>query len=93
MLSRIIGAVVLTATAVAGFTLQTTYVNQTICNGRTYTYTELAGYGFIPSDARDRYGDTIGGIGSSIALDRSKWQKTSDGSYVGVLWALPDRGW
>jgi hypothetical protein len=35
-------------------------VNTTNCNGATYVYEEMAGYGFIPSDARDRFGDTIG---------------------------------
>ena len=34
-------------------------VNQTICNGKQYTYQRLAGYGFVPSNARDRYGDTV----------------------------------
>ena len=68
-------------------------VNQTLCNGKNYTYQELAGFGFIPSAARDQFGDTIGGIGSSIALDRSQWAKQPNGSYTGVLWALPDRGW
>lgn len=70
-----------------------TYVNQTICNGNTYTYQELAGYGFHPGNATDSYGDTIGGIGSGIALDRKAWTKLANGSYTGVLWAQPDRGW
>ncbi|KAF2230238.1 hypothetical protein EV356DRAFT_454334 [Viridothelium virens] len=69
------------------------FVNQTTCSGKTYTYQQLAGYGFIPSDARDKFGDTIGGIGSSIALDRSSWRKTNASSYTGTLWTLPDRGW
>ena len=68
-------------------------VNQTTCNGQTYTYQQLAGYGFIPSDARDKFGDTIGGIGSSLALDRNTWKKTNGSSYTGTLWTLPDRGW
>ena len=68
-------------------------VNQTTCDGKQFTYQALAGYGLIPSNARDKYGDTIGGIGSSIALDRASWKKTKSGSYTGILWALPDRGW
>lgn len=67
-------------------------MNQTDCNGNTYTYQEMAGYGFIPSDARDKFGDTIGGIGSSIAIDKTTWAKHGH-SYTGILWALPDRGW
>lgn len=51
---------------------QGTFVNQTTCNSKTYTYQELAGYGLISGNARDEYGDTIGGIGSAIALDRSQ---------------------
>ena len=66
--------------------------NQTTCDGRQYTYQELAGYGFVPSNAVDKYGDTLGGYGSAIAIDRSSW-KLKDGIYTGVLWAVPDRGW
>ncbi|KAH9213376.1 esterase-like activity of phytase-domain-containing protein [Leptodontidium sp. 2 PMI_412] len=68
------------------------FVNQTTCNGRTYTYEELAGYGTVPSNARDEFGDTLN-FGSALALDRSQWKKLSNGSYTGVLWGLPDRGW
>ncbi|KAK5123335.1 hypothetical protein LTR85_002766 [Meristemomyces frigidus] len=67
-------------------------VNTTTCNGETYIYEELAGYGYIPSDARDTTGDTIGGIGSSIAIDRRSWVRAGKG-YKGILYALPDRGW
>ena len=63
----------------------TSVVNQTICNGEKYVYQQLAGYGFLPSDARDKFGDTIGGIGSSIALDVRAWHKTSSGGYTGKM--------
>ncbi|KAI9732957.1 MAG: hypothetical protein M1818_007390 [Claussenomyces sp. TS43310] len=69
------------------------YVNQTTCNGKTYTYQELAGYGAFSGNATDKFGDTVGGMGSSIAIDRQQWKKLDNGSYSGVLWALPDRGW
>jgi hypothetical protein len=69
------------------------FVNQTTCNGKTYTYEELAGYGFVPGNARDEFGDTLGGYGSASALDRTQWKKLGNGSYTGVLWGLPDRGW
>lgn len=69
------------------------FVNQTTCNGQTYTYQELAGVGILSGNATDGFGDTIGGIGSAIALDRTKWKKLRNGSYTGVLWGLPDRGW
>lgn len=68
-------------------------VNQTTCAGTTYKYSGLAGYGFIPSNATDKYGDTLGGIGSSIAIDQSSWHKTAQDSYAGTIYSLPDRGW
>ncbi|OQD82005.1 hypothetical protein PENANT_c024G02371 [Penicillium antarcticum] len=68
-------------------------VNQTTCAGTTYKYTGLAGYGYIPSNATDKYGDTIGGIGSSIAIDQSSWHKTGLDKYSGIVYTLPDRGW
>ncbi|KAH6866262.1 outer membrane autotransporter [Thelonectria olida] len=64
-------------------------VFSTTCNGKPYTYNELAGYGFVPSAARDKYGDTIS-LGSSIAL--ASWSKKGS-SYEGTLYGLPDRGW
>ena len=68
-------------------------VNQTTCSGKHYTYQQLAGYGFVPSNARDQYGDTLGGYGSSIAIDRASWKKLKNGSYTCILYAIPDRGW
>lgn len=68
-------------------------VNKTVCNGRKYSYTELAGYGLVPPNARDKFGDTLGGFGSSIVLESKTWSKRKNGSYTGILWALPDRGW
>jgi len=68
-------------------------VNQTTCDGKQYSYQSLAGYGFISSNARDKFGDTIGGIGSSAAIDRRSWKRLNNGSYTGVLYAIPDRGW
>lgn len=40
-------------------------VNSTTCNGKSYSYNELAGYGIIPGNSTDKFGDTIGGIGSA----------------------------
>ncbi|KAI8628800.1 esterase-like activity of phytase-domain-containing protein [Xylariaceae sp. FL1651] len=72
---------------------QATGVNSTSCNGNNYVYEELAGYGFVASNAIDKFGDTLGGFGSSLHLDQGAWKKHCNGSYSGVLWALPDRGW
>ncbi|RAK96164.1 esterase-like/phytase family protein [Aspergillus ibericus CBS 121593] len=71
----------------------TNIVNQTTCGNTTYTYTGLEGYGFVPSNATDKYGDTMGGFGSSAAFDLSTWRRTGPNSYTGILYALPDRGW
>ncbi|KIX06444.1 uncharacterized protein Z518_04420 [Rhinocladiella mackenziei CBS 650.93] len=70
-----------------------TAINTTTCNGQTFVYEALAGYGFTPSDARDKFGDTAGGIGSSAAFDRRSWKVDSSGVYTGILYSLPDRGW
>lgn len=70
-----------------------TVTNQTTCDQERYAYQELAGYGFVPSNARDKYGDTLGGYGSAIAINRTSWVKSPNGSYTGLLWAIPDRGW
>lgn len=68
-------------------------VKQTTCGKNVYQYHGLAGYGTIPSDAVDKYGDTLGGIGSAVVIEHSSWTRKKDGSYAGIAWALPDRGW
>ncbi|EXJ85504.1 hypothetical protein A1O1_05868 [Capronia coronata CBS 617.96] len=70
-----------------------TAVNTTTCNGQTFVYEALAGYGFVPSNSRDKFGDTAGGFGSSAAIDQTSWKVDKSGVYSGILWALPDRGW
>lgn len=68
------------------------FVSETKCNGRTYTYEGLAGYGFTPSDFRDKFGETLAGP-SSVAFDAGAWEMTALGKYKGIAWTLPDRGW
>lgn len=68
-------------------------VASTTCSGQTYVYEELAGVGLLPGTSRDKYGDTIGGIGSAAVVDPKTWTLNEDGSYTGTLWGLPDRGW
>ncbi|EGE00576.1 hypothetical protein TESG_07879 [Trichophyton tonsurans CBS 112818] len=68
-------------------------VKQTKCGSHTYQYNGLVGYGTVPSNAVDKYGDTLGGFGSSIAIEQASWKKNSDGTYEGIAWAIPDRGW
>jgi hypothetical protein len=92
----------LTPTLATPLTKHTDPVASTTCNGKTYVYEELAGYGLLPSDFRDKTGDTLGGIGSSIALDLTTWKKkgpkhkshdSKGDTYTGILYAIPDRGW
>ena len=68
-------------------------VNEIKCSGEKYAYEGLVGYGVVASNARDKYGDTLGGFGSSITLDGKSWKQAKDGSYSGIFYALPDRGW
>lgn len=84
----------LLATTVAAFPQRRAApVTSTTCNGKTYEYLGLAGYGFTASDSRDKFGDTAGGIGSSAAFQPGSWTLNQNGSYTGLLYALPDRGW
>jgi len=52
----------------------------------------LVGFGFIPAAFQDSTGDTMGAIGSSMAIERGSWKK-EDGKFTGVLVAHPDRGY
>jgi hypothetical protein len=70
-----------------------TSIATTKCAGKTYVYEQLAGFGRVPSNARDKFGDTLGGFGSAIAIDPKSWTVHSDGSFTGTLWGVPDRGW
>lgn len=73
--------------AVAGVVADS--VNITVCNGKTFVYEELAGYGYLASDFQDRYGDSLS-LGSSIALDRETWTQKGD-VYEGVMYAVPGK--
>jgi hypothetical protein len=50
----------------------------------------LVGVGRLPSDLRDRFGETFGS-GSALAVDPRSWVRTPAG-YQGTLYMLPDRG-
>jgi hypothetical protein len=76
--------------SIAAPTTTSAPVAVTTCAGKRYTYNALAGYGFIPHDDRDKFGDTIGGIGSAIAI--KSWRKTGN-NYHGTVLVQPDRGW
>jgi hypothetical protein len=52
----------------------------------------LVGVGRVPADAKDKLGDTLGGIGSGMVADVSSWKRDGD-KYTGIFYMLPDRGW
>lgn len=61
--------------------------------GSTFVNKGLVGVARVPSNAVDQFGETLGGFGSSMAMDLSTWHRKLDGSYAGTLYMLPDRGW
>ncbi|KAF2754745.1 hypothetical protein EJ05DRAFT_520088 [Pseudovirgaria hyperparasitica] len=87
-----LGAAVVGASPARRDNATTGNVKDITCNGKAYSYKSLAGYGLIKANAVDKYGDTLGGIGSSIAIEKGSWKKNGD-QYEGIVWTLPDRGW
>lgn len=67
--------------------------SESTCSGITYVNRGLVAYGTVASDARDKFGDTLGGFGSAAAPDVSSFHLQSNGSISGTLYAVPDRGW
>ncbi|HEY1506308.1 MAG TPA: esterase-like activity of phytase family protein [Stellaceae bacterium] len=61
--------------------------------GATFVNQGLVGVTRVPSDARDQFGDTLGGFGSAMAMEPGTWHKNRDGSFSGTLFMVPDRGW
>ncbi|KAJ7572622.1 esterase-like activity of phytase-domain-containing protein [Mycena floridula] len=61
-------------------------------NGKTYVNKGLVGFGLIPSNFRESTGDTLGGIGSAIAIKSGTWSTTTTGTFQGTLVVHPDRG-
>src|SRR5499433_99094 len=56
----------------------------------TFVNKALVGVGRLPSDLRDKFGETFGS-GSAIAVDPRSWVRTPAG-YQGTFYMLPDRG-
>jgi len=61
--------------------------------GETFVNKGLVGVGRVPSNALDKFGDTLGGFGSGQTVLPGSWKKRPSGSFVGRLLAVPDRGW
>ena len=57
----------------------------------TFVNQALVGVGRLPSDLRDKFGETFGS-GSAIAVDPKSWLRTATG-YQGTFYMLPDRGY
>jgi len=57
----------------------------------TFVNQALVGVGRLPSDLRDKFGETFGS-GSAIAVDPKSWLRTAAG-YQGAFYMLPDRGY
>ena len=60
--------------------------------GVNFSNQGLVAVGRVPSDAKDKLGDTLGGIGSGMVADLGSWKRNGD-SYSGTFYMLPDRGW
>jgi hypothetical protein len=61
--------------------------------GSTFTNQGLVGVARVPSNAKDQYGETLGGWGSAMAFLPGTWVKHKNGTYNGELIGVPDRGW
>ena len=61
-------------------------------NGASFINKGLVGMGELAIGALDERGDSQGSF-SSFKIDSKTWHRNPDGSYGGVLYTLPDRGY
>ena len=87
--ARLLAGAMLAATLLGGAAAAQQSV---VFEGSTFVNQGLVGVARVPSDARDQFGDTLGGFGSAMAMDLNSWKKNRDGSYTGTLFMVPDRG-
>ena len=85
---RIIGLALLAVLAPASATLGAGTVT---IGDLVFVNKALVGVGRLPSDLRDKFGETFGS-GSGIAVDPKSWTRTPAG-YQGTFYMLPDRGY
>ncbi len=84
----------LTGTALAlPFLAEPAMANSVSFEGSTFTNQGLVGVARVPSNARDKYGETLGGWGSAMTFVPGSWKENKAGVYSGNLVAVPDRGW
>ncbi|MEY4687376.1 MAG: hypothetical protein RIR76_1399 [Verrucomicrobiota bacterium] len=60
--------------------------------GQLFVNHGLVGVGRMPAGQRDRFGETFGSF-SAFTFQPGSWRRESDGSYRGVLFTQPDRGY
>ena len=80
--ARLFAGVVVAATLMSGAAAAQQSV---VFEDSTFVNRGLVGVARVPSDARDQFGDTLGGFGSAMAMDLDSWKKNRDGSYTGIL--------
>src|SRR6185312_483240 len=82
------------ATLTIGLPIAPALADQSVdFQGSTFVNKGLVGVARVPSSARDKYGDTLGGFGSAMAIQPGSWKRSKNGTYTGILVAVPDRGW
>jgi hypothetical protein len=63
-----------------------------ILNDQAYINHGLVGVGRVPASTLDMFGETFGSY-SGFSFDKTTWSRDSSGTYSGVLYTQPDRGY
>lgn len=63
-----------------------------VTGSRPFVNHGLVGVGRMPSDMKDKFGETFGSF-SAMAFAPGSWKREADGSYSGTLFTQPDRGY
>ena len=61
-------------------------------NNQIFVNQGLVGVGRMPSDLKDKFGETFGSF-SAFTFQPGSWQRNANGSYSGTLFTQPDRGY
>ncbi len=75
------------------FSTATADAQQVPFEGGTFVNQGLVGVARVPSNAVDRFGDTLGGFGLGMTVAPGSWKEQRPGVYCGTFLMLPDRGW
>jgi hypothetical protein len=90
-LTRTLRTIALAGTLLSAALLPAQAAETVTVGGLSYVNKGLVGVGRMPSDLRDKFGETVGS-GSGFAVDPKTWTKTADG-FQGTFFLLPDRGY